>query len=64
MKTAKGQQRGEVSCPCPRVRLCPRCPTDVDIIDRIGTIDRIGAIDAIDRIGTIDAIIAIGAISR
>ena len=37
-----------VSCPCPRVRLCPRCPTDVDIIDRIGTIDAIDIIDIID----------------
>ena len=55
MKTAKGQQRGEVSCPCPRVRLCPRCPTDVDIIDRIGTIDAIGTIDVIDIIDIIDA---------
>ncbi|MBQ2400196.1 MAG: hypothetical protein II308_09035, partial [Muribaculaceae bacterium] len=43
-----------VSCPCPRVRLCPCCPTDVDIIDRIGIIDGIDAIDAIDVIDVID----------
>ena len=28
-----------LSCPCPGVRACPRCPTAIDKIDIIVTID-------------------------